>query len=475
MEMLVMLRVEIARKTLRTSLILLAVGYPTQSWAKSASDFFPICSAPGAGSGRTLTVDPASPRPGGYTDIASALKAARPGDTIGLTSGDYGTLNLSGMNQSFITIAAAPGQTPKFTKLSIGQGNNRASHWRLSGLTISSMRDQALSKKVASQLVVLGNSDNIILERNVIQSRAGTFDGRPESSGQDTGLSSGIYAAQASCISIVENRISNIWDGIQIGGDQNGNNGKYFLVSGNVIENYAGDGIDHFGSHIRIENNRIVDAHGVCGNKCVHNDGIQGWNFNNRPGLINTDIVINDNEIVQQTRPNLVLAADALQGITIFDGNWEGVRISNNIVIVSAWHGITVFGARDVSIFNNTVIPANPKRSTWIMYGPGKNTAAAPPGSAIVRNNIARDIGTGGRLPADVGAVLDHNIKVRNFDDFADFFVKFDPENFTYDLHLSRRSDARGEGSSDGAPATDIEGSPRGPKMDIGAYAYRDK
>jgi len=46
---------------------------------------------------------------------------------------------------------------------------------------------------------------------------------------------------------------------------------------------------------------------------------------------------------------------------------------------------------------------------------------------------------------------------------------------FVHDLHPSRRSDARGEGSSDGAPATDIEGNPRGPKMDIGAYAYRDK
>ena len=224
METLVMLRVEIAMKTLRYGLVLLAFGYPTQSWAKSASDFFPICSAPGAGSGRTLTVAPSSPRPGGYSDIASALKAAKPGDTISLMSGDYGTLNLSGMNQSFITIAAAPGQTPKITKLSIGQGNNRASHWRISGLTISSMRDQALSKKVASQLIVLGNSDNIILERNVIQSRAGTFDWRPENSGQDTGLSSGIFATQASCISIVENRISNIWDGIQTGGAQNGNN-----------------------------------------------------------------------------------------------------------------------------------------------------------------------------------------------------------------------------------------------------------
>lgn len=461
-------------KILRYGLILLAFGYPTQSWAKSASDYFPICSAPGAGSGRTLTVDPSSPRPGGYSDIASALKAAKPGDTISLMSGDYGTLNLSGVNQGgFITIAAAAGQTPHFSKLAIGQGNNRASHWRLSGLTISGMRNPALSKNVASQLIVLGNSDNIILEQNVIQSRAGAFDWRPESSGQATGLSSGIFATQASCVSLVENRISNIWDGIQIGGDQNGNNGKYFLVSGNVIQDYAGDGIDHFGSHIRIENNRIIDAHGICENKCIHNDGIQGWTFNNRPNLVNTDITINNNEIVGQTKPDLILPADALQGITIFDGNWDGVHILNNVIVVNAWHGITVYGARNVSVLNNTVISANPKRSTWIIYSPSKG---APPaaGSVIIRNNIARDIGTGAHLPADVGAILDHNLKVRNFEDFANIFVKFDPWNFTYDLHPSRHSSARGKGSAEDAPTTDIEGDSRMDKMDIGAYAYKE-
>ena len=99
----------------------------------------------------------------------------------------------------------------------------------------------------------------------------------------------------------------------QFGGDQNGNHGKYFLVSGNMIDNFAGDGIDHYGSHVRIENNHITNGHDICDNKCIHTDGIQGWNFNNRPGLLNTDVVINNNEIVVQTDPNLVLPADSFK------------------------------------------------------------------------------------------------------------------------------------------------------------------
>ncbi|MBN9554220.1 MAG: right-handed parallel beta-helix repeat-containing protein [Alphaproteobacteria bacterium] len=472
-------RAETGMKILRYGLILLAFGYPTQAWAKSASDYFPICSAPGAGSGRTLTVDPSSPRPGSYSDIASALKAAKPGDTISLMSGDYGELKLSGMNQSgFITIAAAPGQTPRFSKLSIG-GYRPASHWRISGLTVSGFSNYGLYPNgwtMHKPLVTIGNSDNIIFERSTVQSQAGEYTWQPEIPGtaSPTAVSQGVFATQSSCMSIVENKFSNVWSGVETGGDQVGNNGKYILVSGNIIDNYAGDGIDHYASHIRIEGNRITNGHNFCDNKCVHNDGIQGWNFNNRPGLLNTDIIISGNEIVGQTVPNLPLPADALQGITIFNGNWDGVHILNNVVVVNAWHGITVYGARNVSITNNTVAPQNPSRNTWITYGPAKDAPPAAPGSVIIRNNVARNINTGKNDPAQIGAVLDHNLTVRSANDFSDIFVKFDLNHFAFDLHPSLHSDTRGEGTSDGAPSTDIEGNPRGSKVDIGAYAYKE-
>jgi hypothetical protein len=81
-------------RILRYSLVLLALCHTTQSWAKSASDFFPICSALGSAPGKTLTVDPSSRTPGALPTIDAALKAARPRDVISLMSGDYGDLKI---------------------------------------------------------------------------------------------------------------------------------------------------------------------------------------------------------------------------------------------------------------------------------------------------------------------------------------------------------------------------------------------
>jgi parallel beta-helix repeat protein len=236
-----------------------------------------------------------------------------------------------------------------------------------------------------------------------------------------------------------------------------------------LIDDFAGDGIDHSASHIRILRNRITNGHDICQDKCVHNDGIQGWNWHNQPGQTDTDVVIDSNVIIAQTKPNLVLAADDLHGITIFDGSWDGMQISNNLVITSTWHGISAYGVNNLTLINNTVAGTNAKRRTWIAYNPRKG---APPGTeyhgVIIRNNVALDLPREGLS----GVEVDHNFRVSGTGDFADDFVKFDPDHFAYDLHPTKRSGARGEGSGEGAPATDIEGKPRGPKVDIGAYAF---
>lgn len=459
-------------RILRYGLAILALCQTGQAWAKSASDYFPICTAPMAVTGKTLTVDPSARGAGSLPTIDAAMKAARPGDVISLMTGDYGELKIAGANQGrFITITAASGQTPKFTRVYV-----KGSHWRLTGLTVSSFSNDGFypnGTAIRKPLVTIGDSDNVIFEHNIVQSQAGRYDWQPvvPRIASPTAVSQGISATQSSCVSIVDNRIANIWDGIAIGGDQAGNHGKYSLVSGNAIDNFAGDGIDHFGSHIRIENNRITNGHGVCNNICVHNDGIQGWNWNNRTDLLNTDVIINNNEIVVRADPNLVLPADAFQGITIFNGNWDGVQIINNAIIANAYHGITVFGARNVSIMNNTVAPADPKRGTWITYSPGKDLQQASFNKVVIRNNVAREVTLYKREPVE-GAIVDHNLNIKSAEDFSEVFVKFDLANSVFDLHPSKRSDARGEGSADGAPTTDIEGRPRKMPMDIGAYAY---
>jgi hypothetical protein len=453
-------------RLLRYSLAILAICHTGQAWAKTASDFFPICTAPGASTGRTLTVDPSSRSPGSLSTIDAAMKTARPGDVISLASGDYGELKITGANQGgFVTVAAAPGQTPKFTRISV-----KGSHWRLTGLTVTGHYSQGA-------LVNIADSDNIIFEKNTVASKIGTMSWGPEliAKNNPEPLSSGVFANQSFCISVTGNRISNVFNALMTGGDQTNKRGQYLLINDNIIDNFAGDGIDHQASHIRIEANHITNGHDICNNLCIHNDGIQGWAWNNRTDITNTDVVINNNEITVQTDPKLVLPADAFQGITIFNGEWDGVQITNNAIVATAWHGITVFRARNVSIINNTVAPGNPKRNVWITYSPPKDLPPGTSNHSIVRNNAAREVGIYKHESFGRNIEVDHNLDIKSAEGFSDVFEKFDLENFSFDLHPSRRSDVKGEGSSESAPAADIEGNPRRGPIDIGAYSYSSK
>lgn len=464
---------------MRNSLYIL--GLLTISWTTPAlatdptvADYFSNCARPSDSGGRVLTVDPNRHGVGSYSDIAGALQVAKPGDTISLMTGDYGNLALNGINQgAFISIVGAKGQTPKFTNIFIG-GFKPASRWRLSHLTISGFVPSA-DKKAQATLIVMANSDNIVIDDSDLYAQDGVIDWQAlvPAKSPTNGVPNGISARQSSCVTIVNNRLRNIFNGIDFGGDQIDNHGQYFLIGGNSIDNFAGDGIDHYASHVRIEENRITNGHDICNNTCVHNDGIQGWNYNRLP-VLNSDVTIESNVIVAQTRPDLELPVDTLQGITIFDGKWADVKILNNLVVANAWHGISLYGVDNAAVINNTVAPTNPSRNTWIMMHAAKGEPAGTAHSAVFRNNIFPGV-INPRAPKPPGLISDHNLALRTADDFKDAFVKFDPEHFSYDLHLAKGSDAIGEGSSEEAPKVDIEGHLREAPFDIGAYAHQKK
>lgn len=470
-------------KSWRHALMILALLHPAHAWARTgtAGDVFAVCGKFQERAGRTYTVDPQSRTPDSLPNIAAALKLAKPGDTVSLMSGDYGDLTITGINQGgFLTLTASPGQTPRFTRLSIGTPRDRASRWRLTGLTVSSFGKAEKWPNgaiVHRGIVAIANSDNIIFDNNNVSSHPGAIEWKSEADAfaADQSLSGGISVNGASCVSITANRISNVFNAIMFGGDPSTDNGKYYVVSDNVIDDFAGDGIDHFASHVRIERNRITNGHDICESKCVHMDGIQGWNWNNRPGLLNVDVVIDANQIIAQTRPGLVLPAGTLQGITVFDGHWDGVTVSNNLVIATAWHGITIAGAKNLAIINNTLACASqdPRRTSWIKFAAYKNDPPDTPYNVVIRNNVTPFQGTDRRDLAYPNVVVDHNLVLKTTGDFADNFVKFDPARFSYDLRPTKRSDATGEGSAEGAPAADLDGGNRKAPVDIGAYAYK--
>ena len=155
------------------------------------------------------------------------------------------------------------------------------------------------------------------------------------------------------------------------------------------------DGIDVVASDVVIRRNRIRSGRHTPAEP-LHADGIQGWTA---PGATNRNVEIDANSII-----NLNPAQDNyLQGISIFDGKWDGLRVTNNLVITNAVHGIALFGVTNAVVANNTVIPAHPGAPTWLMIHPAKDDT--PSRHVLVRNNIAAQIITQGEI-----LTVDHNI-----------------------------------------------------------------
>jgi hypothetical protein len=153
----------------------------------------------------------------------------------------------------------------------------------------------------------------------------------------------------------------------------------------------------------------------------------------------------------------------SMQGIGCFDGFFEGWVIENNVVVTDHWHGISFYGARDLRIFNNTVLDAAAGQPgpPWIMVTAHKDGAAST--GSLVRNNLTTDLALDGGA-----AVADHNVELPS--DVSGWFV----DRPGLDLRLAAGSPAIDAGAGDGAPAADADGvgRPFGPAVDLGAYEY---
>jgi hypothetical protein len=147
----------------------------------------------------------------------------------------------------------------------------------------------------------------------------------------------------------------------------------------------------------------------------------------------------------------------------LFDGTFVDWVIENNVVITDHWHGITVLGAKNSRVINNTVLDRNTTTPgpPWIMVGNHKN--GTPPDNCVVRNNLATAF-----RPAERGVISDHNLVVEQA---AAFFVNA----AAFDVRLLPGAAAIDAGSPEFAPTHDIERTPRpqGRRIDIGAYERR--
>jgi hypothetical protein len=127
------------------------------------------------------------------------------------------------------------------------------------------------------------------------------------------------------------------------------------------------------------------------------------------------------------------------------------------------WHGISLYGAKNCRVVNNTVCDVNNTSPgpPWIMITAHKN--GTPASGCIVRNNLTTDLA----IDAGSGTIEDHNIEMSDPNDFfADYAAR--------DLQLKSGCAAIDAGSSENVPPLDIRGAarPAGEGYDIGAYEF---
>jgi parallel beta-helix repeat protein len=172
-------------------------------------------------------------------------------------------------------------------------------------------------------------------------------------------------------------------------------------------------------------------------------------------------IVLRGNTIINFVDPQQPHRG-ALQGIGCFDGMFVDWVVENNLVITDHYHGITLSGARNCKVVNNTVLDRKAGRPGPPAIRIARHKNGTKSSGCVVRNNLATAIHAGDGVRAD------HNLIIT---DPQSLFV----DVAKFDLRLQDDSQAIDAGSAELAPSRDIEGTPRpqGGGVDVGAYEYR--
>jgi hypothetical protein len=434
----------------------------------------------------------------------------RPGDTIRLMNGEYGDIGIGIYNKQipnsdFVTVEAAPGQRPVFLTLYIRSTNK----WVFKGIKVQSVVGTNNNKQPLVSITDQGASfptHDIILENMEISTADNTEGwtkeqwvaqgrfGLWEVSSAGDGTNGEPFT---SCVSLTRSHIHNVRAGAVIAGNNS-------LFSFNELDHFGDDGIDYGASNLALTHNNIHDNFDVGDNN--HEDIMQGVIGPLAKGVAYnafSNILIDSNLAIRQTDPKLAFPT-YLQGIDAFDADWTNVTVTNNVVVTSACWGIFYASVHKTKIINNTVLadgllpmPGNCKPAVAV----GDKTHEGPSSDdVIVRNNVANSLNiynvdpkmtmdhniclgidgkcmiltyVGGKPKWGVykpGEYADHNIIDRRGAEGA--FVDFDPAKFIYDLRLKAGAIPIGTGNAAEAPPVDITGTPRGTRIDAGAYHY---
>jgi hypothetical protein len=301
----------------------------------------------------------------------------RGGDTIWLRSGYHGSLSIDRhYNTMHITLAAEPAHTPRLSGVQI----RSSSHWRIKGMSISAEFADAYKRQTLVQLRSHswhGPIHDVTVEDCSVSSVADTSGWTVED--WNARACNG-FQVDGTRMTIRGNTVLNVNFGISV-------DASHALIEDNVVENFSGDGLRGLGNHSTFQFNTVKNCYDVNKN---HDDGFQSWSTGENgvgSGEV-VGIVLRGNTIINYEDPNQPHRGE-LQGIGCFDGTFVDWVVEDNVVIVDHWHGITLLGARNCKIINNTVrdLKEGTPGPPWIKIDAHKN--GTPPEHCVIRDNLS--------------------------------------------------------------------------------------
>ena len=159
-------------------------------------------------------------------------------------------------------------------------------------------------------------------------------------------------------------------------------------IEANLIDGFSNDGIRVLGDASSVVSNRIRNCVRVDDS---HQDAIQSWSLGPE-GAVGRGIVrglrIEGNVVDEWVGDGPAAPRCFLQGIGLFDGVFQDLKIRNNRITTRALHGIAVFGGQNVWIEGNEVMPPSGLFARpWIGVFAHKN--GSPATSIFLNRNVA--------------------------------------------------------------------------------------
>lgn len=255
--------------------------------------------------------------------------------------------------------------------------------------------------------------------------------------------------------------------GTRITGLQNGIIGMAdnLLLDHNTIDGFSADALRALGDNSIVRGNLVQNCMSI---DLTHHDGFQSYSVGptGKPGTgTQRNLVIENNRIFETVgKPSAMKCL--LQGIGMFDGMYDGVVIQNNLIAVSAYHGIAIAGALNAKILQNTIVPASGLVGKFPWIKVSNHKLGMPSSNVVIENNLSTNVVTISNPTRNI--VVSNNPKPGTASNEFTAFAQMD-------LSLKATSKGVDAGDTKATTLTDVMGVKRwkGNGPDAGAYESR--